>query len=673
MKSLRMQILALVIGSTLIASLICGTVGIKNSHTVTQKDMETIVNKTSETYSQDIDIILAQIETSVNTLASITENTIDDFEYFQESATGVDLYTSKLENVALEFAKNTEGAMTYYIRYNPDFAYATSGIFASRDNANSDFVSVTPTDFSIYDKTDLAHVGWYYIPVNNGKPTWMDPYLNENINVYMISYVVPIFKNGVSLGIVGMDIDFSVLENTVNAAKSYDNGYGFLVNAENVIMTHPTLDYGTSLADIDPKLDAFVTDNDANGCVSYNHAKTKMIASYGLLRNGMKLIETVPQSEALASTYRLGWQIVISVIVAIVIGILGALFFSNRLVRPIRNITSIIKKTANLDFRKDTILNKLMERKDETGDMARAVQQMQTRLEEMVLDIQQAEETIHSSVSNLTENMEQIGGMCEANFNATTSIVNNNSSGSNTGSIEIVSQNARNIEQLSGVGTEKSLQVKDRATDLMTKTMDSSRRTEKLYEDVKNKTTIALEQAKAVNKINDLIHDIMRISSQINLLAINAAIEAARAGEAGRGFAVVATEVGELASQTQTSVVDIQDTIEQINIAVNSMTDCMDQTMNFLEEAVLKDYDVFRQVGENYSQDAAEYQTGMEQINNAIQTLVNVIEGMNSSVHSIATQTTDMMEQIQENTTFIEDSRESVGHLQNIVSAFTLH
>ena len=194
MKSLRMQILALVIGSTLIASLICGTVGIANSRSVTQTDMETIVTKTSKTYAQDIDMILTQIETSVNALASITVNTIDDLDYFQDSATAVDFYTAKLEKTALEFAKNTEGAMTYYIRYNPELAYATSGIFASRDSVASEFVSVKPTDFSIYDKTDLAHVGWYYIPVNNGGPTWMDPYLNENINVFMISYVVPIFK-----------------------------------------------------------------------------------------------------------------------------------------------------------------------------------------------------------------------------------------------------------------------------------------------------------------------------------------------------------------------------------------------------------------------------------------------------------------------------------------------
>lgn len=60
-----------------------------------------------------------------------------------------------------------------------------------RDNAEAEFESVTPTDFSMYDLGDTAHVGWYYIPVANKAPIWMDPYLNENVHIYMISYVVP--------------------------------------------------------------------------------------------------------------------------------------------------------------------------------------------------------------------------------------------------------------------------------------------------------------------------------------------------------------------------------------------------------------------------------------------------------------------------------------------------
>jgi len=94
---------------------------------------------------------------------------------------------------------------------------------------DAEFKSLTPTDFSSYDKDDLEHVGWYYIPVNNGKPTWMEPYLNSNINVYMISYVVPIVIDNVKVGIVGMDIDFKEMKINVDHQLQRYNGIGYKI------------------------------------------------------------------------------------------------------------------------------------------------------------------------------------------------------------------------------------------------------------------------------------------------------------------------------------------------------------------------------------------------------------------------------------------------------------
>ena len=145
-KSLRFRILLLLVGTTAIAALICGIIGYYNSRAVANSDAKEKLTTVSEGYGKDIDNLLSQVEVAVNTLADVTKNQIQDVDKFKSSSSYVDSCTEALETTALQCANNTKGAMTYYIRYNPEFTEATSGIFASKESENADFKSLTPTD-----------------------------------------------------------------------------------------------------------------------------------------------------------------------------------------------------------------------------------------------------------------------------------------------------------------------------------------------------------------------------------------------------------------------------------------------------------------------------------------------------------------------------------------------
>ena len=202
-----------------------------------------------------------------------------------------------------------------------------------------------------------------------------------------------------------------------------------------------------------------------------------------------------------------------------------------------------------------------------------------------------------------------------------------------------------------------------------------------MYEEVSHKAEEAMEQAKAVEKINQLTQAILDISSQTNLLALNASIEAARAGEAGRGFAVVADEIGKLASQTSSTAGDINGIIADVHEAVRNLADCLNQSTDFLEHTVLKDYNGFMQVAEQYTQDAAAFESDMTIISQEIESLLNAIvsiadsvDGVNTtiseaadSVTGIAQKTLDVANAVEGNAQLVEHNEENLTRMERII------
>ena len=238
MKSIRTKIIMGILFCSLLTAGIIACLAIVNSSQMASVDTAAKSQLSGEVFAGEINSTISRIEQSVNTLSDAV---MQDFDYaaFKKSKDYADQYTKQIEKEAVNFASHTDGAVTAYVRYNPQYSNPTSGIFMSRNSTDENFTLLTPTDFSMYDASDVAHVGWYYQPVEAGEPLWMEPYLNENVNIYMISYVIPLYaEDGTSIGVVGMDIDFGTLTDLTDAISMYDTGYAFLINAQGVVMHH---------------------------------------------------------------------------------------------------------------------------------------------------------------------------------------------------------------------------------------------------------------------------------------------------------------------------------------------------------------------------------------------------------------------------------------------------
>lgn len=693
MKSIKTKIIVTVILCSLVSTFICGAISIVNSVSTSYEDSQQEMQLKCVSQSDELDTMMQNVSQSVEMVYSIAVAKLEHAASFRTSRDYVDTYTKQMLPILMQSAQNTKGALTAYIRYNPEFTEPTSGLFLTRNNSDSEFESVTPTDFSMYDPSDVEHVGWYYIPVQNGKETWMEPYLNSNIGVYMISYVIPIEVDGESIGIIGMDIDFSEFTNTIDSLSIFDSGYGFLVNESGKVMYHKDLEIGSNLADADSGLQAVVdalgNEQTEETAVSYTYQGKDKVMYYKTLENGMKFVLTAPKTELQEKSRQLAKQIFGGAAFAMILTIIISTVLGFTITKPITQIDGIVKQTAEFEFASNPANQHLYKRKDETGRMAISLHNMRKNLRQMVANIRHVYTDLKNTTEQLSDTTKRVHEMSSVNTDTTQELAAAMEETAATmetvnTTVSDIKERATDIERYSKEGRESSVEVKERAGQLKLKTQAASEKTVQMYENVQQKTEAAMEQAKAVEKINQFTQAILEISSQTNLLALNASIEAARAGEAGKGFAVVAGEIGTLAAQTSTTVGSINEIIAEVNQAVANMTGCLKESTDFLEQTVLKDYEDFMGVADQYTKDATVFDDDMSAISGQINTLLSSIveiadamQGVSSTVSEAADGVTDIAQKtlevsgiVQGNETLVDNNRENIVRLNSVIEMF---
>lgn len=695
MKSIRMKITVAIVICSLITASIISLLSISDSRGSSNTAAEKQLVLTCSNTGGEINALISRIEQSVDTLSDIALQRLD-FSKFQNNNAYVEEYTNGLLEDIFTFAEHTDGAITAYIRYNPEFTEPTSGIFLTRDNTEAAFESVTPTDFSMYDPSDAEHVGWYYIPVANKAPLWMDPYLNANINVYMISYVVPLYVDGISVGILGMDIDFGQLTSLADDAVAFDTGYSFVVSSSGTVLYHKEIPSGTDLAAYNngelAAVKDFVSDSSNQGkTLQYSYNGGDKYLSYVELGNGMKLVLTAPLNEIKAEANALSIQILSFLALGIAISVVLGVLIGGTIAKPIKRITEIIKQTSELDFHRASDIDKLMKKKDETGIMAKAVSEMRGVLRDLVTNMETIKDGLIGNMNRLDSVMRENNSISEDNSATTQELAAGMeetaaSAAMIVGNINAIQDNVVDIRELSEREQKESREIMARARELRDNTQASNEKAMAMYADMRNRTEEAIEKSKVVAKINELTEDIRSISSQTNLLALNANIEAARAGDAGRGFAVVATEIGALANQTFQTVDGINEIVKEVNAAVDNMTGCIRVIMSFLEETVVADYGAFGQVGERYEKDAESFADSMQHIyseiselNRKITEIADTMDGVNRTitesadgVNLIAEKSGEAVGKTLEGYEHLRESETSLNILKDLIEKFNV-
>jgi methyl-accepting chemotaxis protein len=266
------------------------------------------------------------------------------------------------------------------------------------------------------------------------------------------------------------------------------------------------------------------------------------------------------------------------VVIAIVLGLLISFAITKGVLRPIIKSLESTRLMADGDFTATLDIDQ----NDEMGDLAKALNEMQQKVNVMIKEISNSVDTVSSSSTELSA----VSDALAKNAQNTSGLSNNVATSADEMSASMNTVAAAVEQTSANVATVAS------AAEEMTATINEiSKNTEKAHQITDEAVIKSKKASDRVNHLGDsakeigtVTQTITEISEQTNLLALNATIESARAGEAGKGFAVVANEIKELAKQTSRSTEEIRSKIDAIQKSTSLSVDEIIEITRIVQE-----------------------------------------------------------------------------------------
>jgi len=556
-----------------------------------------------------------------------------------------------------------------------DMGEKYSGIFLV-DSKGVCFAGMVSTG-KPYGKIDFSQRDYFKKALSTGKVS-----MGELIRSKVTSKVVGVIsvpmknENGKFLGALCMTINVGYFTDIISGREIGETGYGFMVNREGLILSHPVekhilkLNIGT-LDGMQEFKEKMVSGN--SGAGEYVYKGVKKISGYSPVGiNDWYIGTTQDEEEFLAAPRAIRNFILIIGLISGLIAVVLIFISSKAIVNPVneavKGLKDIVEGEGDLTQRLE------VKTKDEVGELSIWFNTFMAKLQTMIKDISQGVDTLSSSsteLSSISEQMtdgaketsEKSGNVSAAveemtaNLNSVSAAMEQSSTNTDTvataaeemnSTINEIAQNAENARGISGQAVEK--------------VEESSQRINQLG-----------EAAKEIGKVVETITD---ISDQVNLLSLNATIEAARAGEAGKGFAVVANEIKELASQTSKASGDIKSKIENIQLSssetMNGISEISDVINNVNEivstiaTAVEEQSSATREITENINQAS----TGIQEVNQNVSQNSAVAQEIAKDISMVNTSAEDMTVRSEEVKTSAGDLSKLAEDLNNMVRRF---
>lgn len=539
--------------------------------------------------------------------------TVEDFksstnQILDQTTNYVNLVTKNIESLSMQIFLDKDFTKALTQTYDTPFDK-----FTIKNKLESKIANITSTsnDFqinSIYlireDDLSLSSSGtsitpsksksavdeaWYKSVINaSGKSLWIpshvDSLSSERTPVLSQARMLKDISSNTNVGVLKINLNSDTFNSSLENIKLGKSGYIFIVDKDGYIISHKNKELIGTKMEGDHLSKILEGDN---GSLNSKDNDVKMFSVYSTIKvTGWKVVATIPSRELSKTSEIIGYYSLGLLVLFLFVGFVISIRNAKNIVKPIREIVDVTKEISNgnldatctdydiaemneLSYNFNNMIDNLKNLFITTSNLAYETDISARNLLNISNEINLNSKDIAVASSQIA-----IGSSNQSDTSMVCVDISNSFNYEISNAVKILNR-ANDTTKTSSIYIEKSKSIIQTLSDTSKKNSSSMKKVSKTIENLNSNTKDILI---ILNKITD-------ISSQTNLLSLNASIEAARAGEAGRGFSVVAEEVRKLAEESQSASKDIKSIMNNIDGSIReSLNICKETEETFKEE-----------------------------------------------------------------------------------------